>query len=83
MLKTCQLVNILGGTVVYEATKTVMLSSVFFSPPTGKDGLTLVNFFFLMKEESLGHFSLITSFIDSNMIIQKYVKKKTKIKENG
>lgn len=45
MLKTCQLVNILGGTVVYGATKTVMLSSVFFSPPIGKDWLILVNFF--------------------------------------
>lgn len=31
MLKTCQLVNILGGTVVYEAIKTVMLGRVFFS----------------------------------------------------
>lgn len=30
MLKTCQLVNILGGTVVYEAIKTIMLGWFFF-----------------------------------------------------
>ena len=29
MLKTCQLVNILGGTVVYEAIKTIMLGLLF------------------------------------------------------
>ena len=62
MLKTCQLVNILGGTVVYEAIKTIMLGLLFlFSLLIGKDWFILFKFFFfflLMKRESLGHFYL-------------------------
>lgn len=55
MLKTCQLVNILGGTVVYEAIKTIMLGWVFFFFLLEKISLSYL-IFFLMKVESLGAF---------------------------
>ena len=60
MLKTCQLVNILGGTVVYEAIKTIMLGLLFlFSLLIGKDWfIPFKFFFFLMEGESLGYFYL-------------------------
>lgn len=61
MLKTCQLVNILGGTVVYEAIKTIMLGLLFlFSLLIGKDWFIPFKFFFffLMEGESLGYFYL-------------------------
>lgn len=47
MLKTCQLVNILGGTVVYEAIKTIRLGWVFFFFPLliGRDWFMLFKFF--------------------------------------
>ena len=50
MLKTCQLVNILGGTVVYEAIKTIMLGLLFlFSLLIGKDWFILFKFFFFFS----------------------------------
>lgn len=55
MLKTCQLVNILGGTVVYKSLKTIIYGWVFFSF-FFVDKITspiIIIFFFLMKGEAL------------------------------
>lgn len=57
MLKTCQLVNILGGMVVYKAIKTVKVGlDIFFLFLLEKIGLCYL-IFLLLKEESLGALS--------------------------
>lgn len=74
MLKTCQLVNILGGTVVYEAIKTIMFGLLFlYSLLFGKDGFILFKFFFFSFNEKrvFGTLLLTICSIDSNTVFQK------------
>lgn len=55
MLKTCQLVNILGGTVVYEGVKTIVLSWTLFS--LFWENRIFFYFFSIMKGKSSQQFS--------------------------
>ena len=73
MLKTCQLVNILGGTVVYEAIKTIMLGLLFlFSLLIGKDWFIPFKFFFFFTGRRVFGILLLTiCSIDSNTVFKK------------
>lgn len=79
MLKTCQLVNILGGTVVYEAIKTIMLGLLFlFSLLIGKDRFIPFKFFFFFfnGRRVFGILLLTICSIDSNTIFKKMLKER-------
>lgn len=69
MLKTCQLVNILGGTVVYESVNTIMLNWVLFSLYWKRDFFLF--FFNNKKRIFLAVSKTVISF--DKMIKNKYI----------
>lgn len=86
MLQTCQLVNFLGGTVVYEGVKTIVLSWTLFS-------LLLEDrffyFFSIMKGKSPQQFSRIlliliqTKMIENELEIKRKRGRERRGKEKG